>query len=70
MLKFTIWNIHFEIYAQKVFTASAMRTSSSVIEEDIMFTNARAEFVRVIDYIGHVNKVISFPEISSNVHGT
>ena len=46
-----------------------MRTSSSVIEEDIMFTNIRAELVRVIDNIGHVNKVISFPEISSNVHG-
>ena len=54
MLKVTIWNAHFEIYAQKVFTASAIRTSSTVIEEDIMFTNARAEFARVIDYIYHV----------------
>ena len=68
MLKVTIWNAHFEIYAQKVFTASAIR----MIEEAIKFTNATAEFVGVIDYVFHassllVTKIISFPEISSNV---
>ena len=45
-----------------------------MIEEAIKFTNATAEFVGVIDYVFHassllVTKIISFPEISSNVYG-